>query len=222
MLFTFTNIGDHDSNIKTWQSIHNGVNDGSYLCSNSNLSILRNLKTQTCLIISINNKWIRFCKTFCSTMFALLYTCKTFSICILFALLHTCVSVAKINQNFLIVIVLVTDLHSVIKPKTINLKKWRLVWILKNSQPSNAQSAPIAEFRRFNYHFSTVIKKKKDSMKIFKLFLFTGGEGALLASAGSVIGIGNDIGGSIRIPAFYNGIFGHKPSRGNIFETSPP
>ncbi|KJH50574.1 Amidase [Dictyocaulus viviparus] len=36
----------------------------------------------------------------------------------------------------------------------------------------------------------------------------SGGEGALISSAGSVIGIGSDIGGSIRIPAFMNGIFG--------------
>lgn len=32
------------------------------------------------------------------------------------------------------------------------------------------------------------------------------------ASAGSAIGIGSDLDGSIRGPAFFNGIFGHKPS----------
>ena len=31
-----------------------------------------------------------------------------------------------------------------------------------------------------------------------------------------MIGIGSDIGGSIRMPAFFNGIFGHKPSRGKL------
>lgn len=34
----------------------------------------------------------------------------------------------------------------------------------------------------------------------------------MLAAAGSPMGIGSDIGGSIRMPAFFNGIFGHKPS----------
>lgn len=41
----------------------------------------------------------------------------------------------------------------------------------------------------------------------------SGGEGALLAAAGSPFGLGSDIGGSIRMPAFFNGIFGHKPSK---------
>lgn len=40
----------------------------------------------------------------------------------------------------------------------------------------------------------------------------SGGEGAIQAAAGSPFGLGSDIGGSIRMPAFFNGIFGHKPS----------
>lgn len=40
----------------------------------------------------------------------------------------------------------------------------------------------------------------------------SGGEGCAQASAASAFGIGSDIGGSIRMPAFFNGIFGHKPS----------
>lgn len=44
----------------------------------------------------------------------------------------------------------------------------------------------------------------------------SGGEGCLQAAAGSPLGIGTDIGGSIRMPAFFNGIFGHKPSRGVV------
>src|ERR1700704_1843694 len=38
----------------------------------------------------------------------------------------------------------------------------------------------------------------------------SGGEGAAVGSGGSPIGLGSDIGGSIRIPAFFNGVFGHK------------
>lgn len=40
----------------------------------------------------------------------------------------------------------------------------------------------------------------------------SGGEGALIASGGSLIGIGSDIGGSLRIPAHFCGINSHKPS----------
>lgn len=38
----------------------------------------------------------------------------------------------------------------------------------------------------------------------------SGGEAALITAAGSVIGIGSDIGGSIRMPCYFCGIFGHK------------
>ncbi|UOF01461.1 amidase [Bdellovibrio reynosensis] len=41
----------------------------------------------------------------------------------------------------------------------------------------------------------------------------SGGEGALLGAGASPIGLGSDIGGSIRMPAFFCGVFGHKPSR---------
>ncbi|XP_020496024.2 fatty-acid amide hydrolase 2-B [Labrus bergylta] len=44
----------------------------------------------------------------------------------------------------------------------------------------------------------------------------SGGEGSLLGGAGAVIGVGSDIGGSIRIPSFFNGIFGHKPTPGVV------
>lgn len=44
----------------------------------------------------------------------------------------------------------------------------------------------------------------------------SGGEGCLQAAAGSPFGIGSDIGGSIRMPCFFNGIFGHKPSKGIV------
>ncbi|XP_017574263.1 fatty-acid amide hydrolase 2-B [Pygocentrus nattereri] len=44
----------------------------------------------------------------------------------------------------------------------------------------------------------------------------SGGEGSILGSGGSVIGIGSDIGGSIRMPSFFNGIFGHKGTTGIV------
>ncbi|XP_015903606.1 fatty-acid amide hydrolase 2-B [Parasteatoda tepidariorum] len=44
----------------------------------------------------------------------------------------------------------------------------------------------------------------------------SGGEAALIASGGSVIGVGTDLGGSIRLPSFFTGIFGHKPSQGYV------
>jgi fatty acid amide hydrolase 2 len=44
----------------------------------------------------------------------------------------------------------------------------------------------------------------------------SGGEGAIIGAGGSPFGLGTDIGGSIRIPAFANGVFGHKPSAGLV------
>ncbi|KAL4787446.1 fatty-acid amide hydrolase [Aspergillus varians] len=44
----------------------------------------------------------------------------------------------------------------------------------------------------------------------------TGGEGALLALRGSMLGFGTDIGGSIRVPAMCNGLYGFKPSPGRV------
>ena len=44
----------------------------------------------------------------------------------------------------------------------------------------------------------------------------SGGEGAIIGAGGSPFGIGTDIGGSIRIPAFCNGVFGHKPTGGLV------
>lgn len=44
----------------------------------------------------------------------------------------------------------------------------------------------------------------------------SGGEGALLALQGSPLGLGSDIGGSIRIPAAFNGLYGFKPTAGRV------
>ncbi|PGH34176.1 hypothetical protein GX50_03045 [[Emmonsia] crescens] len=44
----------------------------------------------------------------------------------------------------------------------------------------------------------------------------SGGEGALVGAQGSIIGVGSDIGGSIRIPAALHGLYGLIPSVGRI------
>ncbi|KAL4820404.1 amidase signature domain-containing protein [Aspergillus spinulosporus] len=44
----------------------------------------------------------------------------------------------------------------------------------------------------------------------------SGGEGALIALKGSPGGFGTDIGGSVRIPAVFNGLYGIRPSSGRI------
>ncbi|VVU94655.1 Amidase [seawater metagenome] len=44
----------------------------------------------------------------------------------------------------------------------------------------------------------------------------SGGNASLIAISGAPLGLASDSGGSIRLPAFYNGIFGHKPTGGLI------
>jgi len=44
----------------------------------------------------------------------------------------------------------------------------------------------------------------------------SGGEGGIIGAGASPFGLGSDIGGSIRMPAFFNGVFGHKPTGGLV------
>lgn len=44
----------------------------------------------------------------------------------------------------------------------------------------------------------------------------SGGEGSIIAAGGSILGMGSDVGGSIRVPAHFNGISGLKPSKGRV------
>lgn len=47
----------------------------------------------------------------------------------------------------------------------------------------------------------------------------SGGEGAMVAAGAAPFGIGSDVGGSIRIPAAFCGVYGHKPSGGLVPNT---
>ena len=44
----------------------------------------------------------------------------------------------------------------------------------------------------------------------------SGGEGVLIAAGGSPLGLGTDIGGSVRAPALFSGCCGFKPTSGRI------
>jgi fatty acid amide hydrolase 2 len=44
----------------------------------------------------------------------------------------------------------------------------------------------------------------------------SGGDGAIVGSGGVPVALGSDMGGSVRIPAFMNGVFGHLPSPGLV------
>lgn len=46
----------------------------------------------------------------------------------------------------------------------------------------------------------------------YYLFINLSSQGALIGAGASLFGIGSDIAGSIRVPAMFNGIFGHKPT----------
>jgi fatty acid amide hydrolase 2 len=52
----------------------------------------------------------------------------------------------------------------------------------------------------------------------------SGGEGAIVGAGASPIGLGSDVGGSIRMPSFFNGVFGHKATGGIVPSTGsyPP
>lgn len=57
---------------------------------------------------------------------------------------------------------------------------------------------------------------------IVKNFKFIFLKAALIGAGASVIGVASDVAGSIRVPAMYNGIFGHKPTpgRGSCIRTN--
>ena len=44
----------------------------------------------------------------------------------------------------------------------------------------------------------------------------SGGEGALIGARGSILGVGTDIGGSVRLPSWVQGLYGLRPSHGRL------
>lgn len=53
------------------------------------------------------------------------------------------------------------------------------------------------------------------------MFFFLFVKAALLAVGGIPLSLGTDIGGSARMPAYYCGVFGHKPTSGiNFFNVT--
>jgi fatty acid amide hydrolase 2 len=44
----------------------------------------------------------------------------------------------------------------------------------------------------------------------------SGGDGAIVGSGAAPVALGSDMGGSVRVPAFVNGVFGHLPSPGLV------
>jgi amidase len=48
----------------------------------------------------------------------------------------------------------------------------------------------------------------------------SGGEGAMIGLRGGIIGVGTDIGGSIRIPSAFNFLYGIRPSHGRTWRTA--
>ena len=50
----------------------------------------------------------------------------------------------------------------------------------------------------------------------------SGGEGAIIAAGGSALGLGTDIGGSLRVPAHFNGICSLKPTAGRLPASGSP
>jgi len=45
----------------------------------------------------------------------------------------------------------------------------------------------------------------------------SGGDAAIVSASGAPFSLTSDIGGSTRMPAFFNGLFGHKPSEGQSY-----
>jgi fatty acid amide hydrolase 2 len=62
-----------------------------------------------------------------------------------------------------------------------------------------------------------VYGKTKNPYDIRRISGSVGGEASLISGCGSLIGLGTDFGGGIRLSASFNGIFAHKPTNGKYY-----
>lgn len=128
------------------------------------------------------------------------------------------------------------------------VKGWRVdcaSLILKDAEPSTADGAMIQKLRKEGAIFvfqTTVPEQYLSPMTWSRLYGVTrnpwnlyygtggssGGSGAALAAGFCTLATGSDMGGSIRIPAAMNGLYGFKPPFGrvatseNVYETLGP
>ncbi|EJS42302.1 amd2p [Saccharomyces arboricola H-6] len=102
------------------------------------------------------------------------------------------------------------------KPKTKNeeslivrfLRDLGAIIFVKTTVPSSMMATD-TESNTFGYTYNSVNLG-------FSSGGSSGGEGSLIGAHGSLLGLGTDIGGSIRIPSSYQGLFGLKPTFGRL------
>ncbi|GFF50619.1 putative amidase C550.07 [Aspergillus udagawae] len=81
--------------------------------------------------------------------------------------------------------------------------------IIAKTNVSQAMAAPDS----YNHVFGRTLNPLNHQLTVGGS---SGGEAALVAMRGSMVGFGTDIGGSIRVPAMCTGLYGFKPSVGRI------
>lgn len=91
---------------------------------------------------------------------------------------------------------------------TVLLRDMGAVFYVKTTVPMAMMSADTWS-NAFGYTYNAINRKLSAGGS-------SGGEGALIGARGSILGFGTDIGGSIRIPSNFNGIFGLRPSHGRV------
>ncbi|KAJ5768482.1 hypothetical protein N7533_001065 [Penicillium manginii] len=91
-------------------------------------------------------------------------------------------------------------------------------WVGLTNNPSTTDKSVAQTLRRLGaiLYVKTNLSPINDDVRLVqpRLRPISGGEASLVAARGSPLGIGTDLGGSIRIPASLTGIFGLSPSPG--------